>query len=669
MAIGTQYIAQHGWACLKPEVRYWRAGDSSDKQQITLAAFDEHEPKVEIITISRRDFEQGLAEERIRRAETQMTLPPWLKALEGMNLSEIDDQPRRISRGKRTHREVVDGRLTAISAAVRNFTQVLNSDSPITVINKFASEVEPAQNGRRFQCWLMTYICCGRNPWSLIENMHNNGKWDRKAEEYLTTRRGRPSKHFDHRPWYARDEKMQEKIEAGYLRFARLGSMLTHVYAQTMLHVFGCEPIKDAKNLKYWRHPKGEPFPTFEQFRYACKKKFRQEVMQTTLYGVVRFRNTLAAIKGRFTEAVANLMEMVAIDASFSKLVPKGLLGDHNVPRLCIVKIVDMASGVTAGVGFALGGEQAKAYNMALFCAAIDKAVWGRLFGMTITNDDIPGQGLPSNIQSDRGKFTANAVAEAMSELGVGRDMSPTYNPQSNATVESKNKREVRARGKPTYLATNMNWVQLVRYSVNEVIEGNRSGSAASRLTPDMADSVDEPTPIEIWKYLDERGRNDSHAISFDEAIRRFLTPVEFKTRDGMLFLKSMRYTSEGLETSSLPTRIRNSDGIVLKGYVIDVMVRFAWVEYEGQLIEVEMQSALRQYDGDMTLEDLGKYDEKVRELNARQRDGRPVAIAMAIQQNIADVGPEAKSTRRLSGTAKMKTAPAKHEQGLARFR
>lgn len=671
MAIGTQYIAPVGWITLKPDTRYWRVGDSTDKAFTVFAVFGAETPSVEIIRLPRVDLERGLLEKTVIAAETQMNLPPWLNELEGQDLSRTDTTPRRLAHGIRTHRSVVDNRLTWIAEALQHMPAILNAADPVRVVNKFAAQAVPQQNTVRFRTWLFAYVCCGENEWSLIPNMHRNGTWDRCTEERLKVRRGAPTKHFAHRPHYPRDAVMQAKIREGYLRFARLGKTMPRIYSEAMVAVFKCVPIKDALGYDYWHQPDGEPFPTLAQFQRGCEIAFKRPALQVTLFGEVRFRNKLKAIVGRVSEGVANLMEKCSIDASYSKLFPRGILDDFVALRICIVKLVDSASGAIVGIGFALGGETAKAYMMALFCCAIGKARWGRYFGVELTDDDIPGEGLPANFSSDRGAFVAAEVSAELSELKHGRDMSPTHNPQSNATVESKNSREMHARGIPTHVFTEMNSIQLIRYTINECAELNRSGSALSRITREMANEVNNAVPIEVWKYMNVRGRNDSKAISFSDAVRRFLTPVKFTSRDGMLFLKEMRYTSPDLDSSSLPTLIRNQDGVEICGYVIDVVVRFAWIEHEGHLIEVEAQDPLREDDEILyqTIEDLDDYAEKMRKLRAVQRDGRAVAFAVTAHKNQKEIGPAAKSIHRRSGRPNPKNTLAKAEAKALEFK
>lgn len=669
MAVGTQYVAPEGYAPLDRQAIYYRVGRSEDKKLgrlVHLVHFGE-KPSATLLSMAADAFERGLSDGSIVESAEQKSLPPWLADLEGQNLSVIDLQPRRLSRGKITHAERVDQRLSAIAEAVQHWPFISSHPDPVRAMNTYAARVEPPVNTTRFKTWLLTYLCFGQDKWSLLPPMHKNGRWSRagkQTDKGHPRKFGRTAKRFGHRAQTPCDDTMRKGIKEGYLRFARNGKGLQEIYKSTLRSVFRCVPCKDSRGYDHWRSLTGKPFPTFDQFRYECERIFGRSAIEITLYGQVRTRNDRAPVRGRYSEGVAHAMQKVSTDASFSKQVPRGYKGRHKMPRLCMVIVVCHATGAIVGIGFSLKGEKARAYNMALFCAAIDKQKWGRLFGMTITEADIPGRGLPANAASDRGKFTASDVQDALEFFDVGAEMSPTHTPQSNANAESKHDKEIHLRGEPSYEEIDLDPTQLARRMINDCIEKNRSGSAQSRVTTEMVGHISSATPLAIWEFLDSRGRNDAIAISFEDAVRRFLTPVEFRSRDGMLWLKEMRYHSRDLEVSGLPAKIRKKDGVIFQGYVVDLAVRYAWVEYQGRLIEVEVQQAIRGDDEELfiSLEELEEYAEEMRELRAIGRDGRPaVGAAMDIRSE-EEIGPESTTSRRRRGKPETKTAEAQEE-------
>lgn len=664
MAIGTQYISPGGWSTMAKDVLHHRLGHTENKDRVVFVVFQQKARAASIVVMSSEDFEDGLASGAVAAAPTQITMPPWLAELQGMNLGRIDQLPRRLSLGKRTHQSLVSQRLMLISDAVAHATSILSADDPERAANGYARSAQPPQNETRFRAWLWVYLVFGEDMWTLMPPMQHNGKWDREERPSKVKKLGRPSKHFGHRGWFPRTASMDEKSIEGYLRFARLGWSMIKIYSRSMRKVFECKPCKDSKGQDHWKHDKGEPFPSREQFIYACEKRFGQSAIKETLYGEVRTRSKHAAVVGRFSQGLANLMEKASTDASYSKEFPRGFGGTYNMPRLCIAKIVCQVSGAIVGIGFGLTSETARAYRMALFCCAIDKARWGRIFGMVITEADIPGAGLPPNFASDRGAFGSRAVADPLREMHAGRESSPSYTPQSNSTVESKNTRAMKASGEPTFIKTDMNPVQLARRLINDCIESNRGGSAVDRMTPEMVEKMDRATPIAIWEFLDVRGRNDAKTMPFEEAVRQFLTRVKLRSRKGKLWLGEICFNSEALMATDLPRKIRGHDGIEVDGYVVDLAIRYAWIEVAGQLIEVEAQQPIRDDDETLflSLNEIGVHIEKTRALRAIQVDGRASVKGAADEKSEREIGSVASSEKRLKGRPKSKTPAARDD-------
>ena len=87
---------------------------------------------------------------------------------------------------------------------------------------------------------------------------------------------------------------------------------------------------------------------------------------------------------------------------------------------------------------------------------------------------------------------------------------------------------------------------------------------------------------------MDERMRSSFIQISFDEAVRAFLVPVDVKVQRGRLYLFKREYRPESPRSSELTRELAHRNGLVLRGYVLDFAPRFMWVEWNGKLHEVE---------------------------------------------------------------------------------
>ena len=173
-----------------------------------------------------------------------------------------------------------------------------------------------------------------------------------------------------------------EKCIKSYLKRAKLGKHMTKIYEEAMIGDFGCRVVTNSSGMKAYCHPKGEPFPTYWQFRYRVHLEIGVDAVLKTLYGMARHRNRIASSRGRYSEEVANLMERIEADGYYIKERPKGYVDGTTLPPMCVVVSRDVLSGKKLGIGFSFGAERATAYRMMLFCMAVPKDYFCRLFGV-----------------------------------------------------------------------------------------------------------------------------------------------------------------------------------------------------------------------------------------------------------------------------------------------
>ena len=276
------------------------------------------------------------------------------------------------------------------------------------------------------------------------------------------------------------------------------------------------------------------------------------------------------------------------------KEIAEGYLPDSHLPRLVVVRIRCMTSGMLVGIGFSVGGERASAYRMAKFSMAIDKVRFCRYFGLQIESEDWPCIGLPPNDVVDRGPgMTAGARARGDHGRPMISEASPSYMGQSKATVESSNPRSVKLEGAPTIVTTTMTLPQLAKREINRTILANRSTDASSRLNNEAIVAGVRHTPNDLWHHLDERARTCAVPMAFEDAVRTYLTPVELNaTPMGVVFM-GQRFDSDALRQTGLHERVVAGQDVVIKGFMLDVCLRHLWVEVDGNLVEVDAQLAI----------------------------------------------------------------------------
>lgn len=399
MHIGIQLEAPNGFEELEKSATYHFLSSDSTLGRVLLVRFDEtgKSQLAYLIAIRQKKFESAIHEKAIVVAEKQSELPPWLVKLEGVDLNLMDVERQKaivkqegidldlsdVPRQKviKPHKRRVDERLIYIYGAIKDIENIFSAEKPEYVLNQYARRCKPVQNETRFRLWFFLYICFGRNVWALLPPFIRAGQWDRfrfpdKKFGRLSVARGKKSGH-------GCSEEMIEKIENGYLKYCGLNVSMKTIYVKTMRLDFGCVVSGSGSEMKKIRHPKGEPFPSYDQFHYRVIKKYGLSDVQKTLYGKVRYRTRKSSSKGRFSAKLTNLMERIESDGYYTKEVPRGFLDGSSLQQLCVVRSRCSTSGMLTGIGFSFGKERSDAYRMALFSMAVPKPYFCSLFGIT----------------------------------------------------------------------------------------------------------------------------------------------------------------------------------------------------------------------------------------------------------------------------------------------
>jgi len=372
----------------------------------------------------------------------------------------------------------------------------------------------------------------------------------------------------------------------------------------------------------------------------------------------------MAASQGMFSEEVANLVEKVQGDAYYLKEVPKGLDGGEPMPPLSVVRLVCVASGMLVGIGFSAGKERSEAYRMALLSMALPKTEFCRLFGVTISPEDWPSQGLPACIKFDRGPgAVADLIKEFEHQIPI-RELAPSYSGQSKANVESTHPRDVKIEGAPTYVQSDLTYIQMARREIKRLIKDNQHHSMEARMTPDMVRAEVFPTPLGVWNYLSSRRRTCQHAIPFDVAIRTLASPLKFNLHEDGVYLHEQRFGSDELRQTGIHDRAVKKVDTTIAGYGLTFTLRQVWVEVGRRLIAVEPMLPIRDDEGQkfVSLSDLLNLSALRAKARSKMRSHRLAAEAEARQTFSDASGHDWDAGKRNPGRPKRGSAKARQE-------
>lgn len=560
------------------------SNSSGSRSELTKTSIDAYSAVLSFLSTGQ--FEEGIETGAIELCEEQHELPPWFGTLtvEDLRACDLRHPNRKISHETRMNRLV-----SHMAPLVHNIDQVLSAEMPDRLINAHARFCQPAQNEKRFRTAFYAYLCFGCNSWALHYSFQSIGHWDRMLHQ---RKLGRPSnQHGAQHGYGSNSQEMVDRILEGYRKYSKVGESLTTIYRKTLVNIFGCVPVRGPKGIMTFVHPSGLPFPNRDQFAYRVAQTYPLKQRQLHKYDEARYRSNLSHSMGRYTESVGSLMERTEQDGYYCEEVCKGYLPGSHLPPLLTVRVRCIASGIIAGVGFSLGAERASAYRMALFCAAIDKVEYARLFGLELFPEEWPSHGISPHAINDRGVgSTDKADSRDESVQFMIKEGTPSYSGQSKASVETLHPKFPKTEGRPTYKETSKSIPQLAVQEILRAVRDNNRTNIVDRLNNRALIEGVFPTPVALWNYLSGLGRTHAVPMRFEAAVRAFLTPIELTVEDDAVYFRDARFCSKALTESGVLQKAHDNGRYKLPGFGLDICCRHVWVDLGDRLIEVDAQ-------------------------------------------------------------------------------
>ncbi|WP_244656046.1 MULTISPECIES: transposase [unclassified Pseudomonas] len=623
MMAGSRIIAPEGFQCLAKGTTYHFLRSDGATNRVRMIEFFEgfRELKSQLLTVSRVEFEYALEAGLVLEDGTGNTSPPWLQPVERLTIAHRESL--RVST-KESYDQKVNRRFAAISDLVVRLQEILASDNPDAIINAHAKAQRPQQNASRLRLWFYTYIMFGHNKWALMPPLHRIGSWDRNNPSYVR-RLGRPSPNG--KEWgYRSDGEMREKINKGYLAFRSPYKTAGVIYAETLTKVFGCVAVKKGERFEFI-HPKGAPFPTYAQARYQVKRAYSSKERSEAVRGKQKTR-AISGSSGSFADRLLNVNQLVEFDGYYITEKLSGVSENSAVDSFCVVRAVCGLSGLIVGIGFADGKEKMDAYKMCLLSMASNKVKYCELFGVPIEPSEWPSQGLAPGVVFDRGPGATFDVESAITWLGTFEN-TPVFSGQSKATVESSHRRVKKTLDQPTFLHSKLNFVEMAKWEILQVLKDNLLSDASRRLDDELVLARVKPTPLAIFNYWDSRGRNSAHGMQFEAAIKEFLVERPAAIRSDAVYFFGRKYSSPSLIATGVFDRVAKNGVISTMVHILTMCVRHIWIEVYGELHELDFVQSQRTLEGliDISLSDLQMIYQIRREGVAALRDETPAGI------------------------------------------
>lgn len=662
--VGQQLIVPNGYGHLTNDRKYHYVARSSSTLRVLLCFFATQPADVFLEWVGLHEFEEGLVKGDIQLVKEPKQYPPWLARLEGRIITENEDSGNNDEYSK--HLKAADNRYQKIKPLFDKVPEICKSENPFVEIDKYARTHKPSINEDSARLWFFSYIVFGKRKTALVPAFINCGHHNDECEEINEEEEekklalGRPSKKGKGYG-YRLPRSVKKKVIKSYKKRKKLGRYMTKIYRDSMRGDFKCK-IRSVNGVKEFYHPQGSIIPSYWTFRKTVVDEFGLETVQKQLYGETRYRTKKASSKGEFPEEVSHLHEKMEGDAYTVEEVPKGPINGQPMPPLYVVRIRDVLSGYHTGIGFSIGGERRLAYQMALFSMAISKKEYCALFGLEITHDKWPGVGVPEWFSIDKGPgSTGDLIQEFEKQIPVTQ-LPPSYEGQSKAVVESSHPKNMKNEGQPTYILSNLNYIELMKREIIRTIGDNNAHDVSRRVEPHMAEVF--PTPIGLFRHFDERLRTDAIPLDRETAITNLLQKVTVTAHENGVYLEGERYDSDALREAGVCDKVIISGRYKLTAYTLGVVARFLWVQYQSQLIEVEVMLPFRDNDSEKYISIT-----MLKELNKLRKENKMKLIShrLAVQAEAEEwfekeTGKKWDAGSRRKGRAKRRTKEARSE-------
>lgn len=277
------------------------------------------------------------------------------------------------------------------------------------------------------------------------------------------------------------------------------------------------------------------------------------------------------------------------------------------------------------GIGFSEGRENMAAYRMAIYSMACDKVRFCEQYGVEISAEEWPSEGLSGGIVLDRGP-AAGYESEPEIHWLKSVELTPVYSGQSKATVESSHPRDKKTQGQPTYFHSKLDFVQMAKREIVRVLKDNHNSDARLRMDEEMILARIKPKPHDIYSYWSMRGRDSSIGVPFDTAVRQFLDVRPAVIRKDGVYFYGRKYRSRALQETGVFDLVARQGVIKTSAYFLVMCVRHIWVEVKGILYELDFVRTARTSLGtiDISLRELQEIDQMRRDAAADLREERP---------------------------------------------
>jgi len=370
---------------------------------------------------------------------------------------------------------------------------------------------------------LSRYFQGGMTRNALLPHFHRCGA-PGKERRAGAKKRGRPrrlTEFQDAPPGINITSEDAEKLRKGYKRYHLNRSedghrSLRSAYVLTMREYFSAGR-ESRGGVDVEALPPAHLLPTFAQFRYWGRKDENPEESAIRRYGERKFNLKKRPVLGDSTKMAQGPGSLFEIDSTVGDVwIVSGLDRSRRLGKPTVYIVRDVFSHAIAGCHVGLENPSFFAAGLALENAIANKVEYCARFGITISSEDWPCQGLPEAILADRGELKGHGASNIVASLGIKVCNTPPYRPDSKGLVEREFRtlndllnhslpgavRGPKERGeRDPRLEAVLTLNEYRSLLIHSILFENKKRIDGYRPDPDMIADQVEPRPADIWEW------------------------------------------------------------------------------------------------------------------------------------------------------------------------
>jgi len=307
--------------------------------------------------------------------------------------------------------------------------------------------------------------------------------------------------------------------------------------------------------------------PTFNQFKFYFKSNYQTDKILKERLGETTYERNFRPNLGNSTYETSGPGSVYQIDSTSANIfIVNRVNRNWTIGRPIIYFVTDVFSRLITGLYIGLENDSYVSAMMGIENSLTDKVDYCAKYGVNISSEFWPAQGLPGKIVCDRGPLEGYSVNNLVDGLSIDVELNPAYRPDWKGIVEQLMKKsqdtirpflpgyvdkDYGERGaKDPRLKATLNLDEYIKIMIQFINYYNHNYYIKEYVRDlDMIEDGVKPIPIELWNWgIKNRSGKLRHKAK--KVIEFHLLPQDNATvtNKGIRYKKMLYSCKEGIE-------------------------------------------------------------------------------------------------------------------------